>query len=55
MSAPAPLSPKIVTASREPGTDTVTIRADGVPILRLADRQALWLVARLAEALAAKP
>jgi len=48
-------APKLVTASRDAGAETVTIYADGVATMRLPERKVLWLMARLAEAMAAKP
>lgn len=47
--------PKIVTADRDPASGIIAIRGDGVALVLLKKRQALWLIARLAEALAAKP
>ena len=47
--------PKIITASRVPASDQIVIRGDGNALVQMNESQAIWLIARLAEALAAKP
>jgi hypothetical protein len=48
------MTPRLTTASIDPATGEAVIYADGVPALRLTTKQALWLLARLAEALASR-
>ena len=46
------IAPKLATAGRDGAN--VVVCADGVAILSLTPSQALWLIARLAEALAVR-
>ena len=49
----APAKPAIASAKRH--GDTVAVLADGDAVMVLSVRQAQWLAARLAEALAERP
>ncbi|MCP1558602.1 UNVERIFIED_ORG: hypothetical protein M2438_002689 [Methylobacterium sp. SuP10 SLI 274] len=46
------IAPKLATAGRDGAN--VVVCADGAPVLTLTPSQALWLIARLAEALAVR-
>lgn len=45
---------KIFTAERGERSGRIIVRGDGQPLMLMTDQQALWLMARIAEALAAR-
>lgn len=46
------ITPKLATAGRD--GESVVVCADGTPVMTLTPSQAMWLIARLAEALAVR-
>ncbi|WP_187273282.1 hypothetical protein [Methylobacterium sp. WL19] len=45
-------APSLVTTSVDPETGNVVIYGDGIPLLQVTQSSALWVLSRLAEALA---